>query len=118
MNKIRDMLKSFSKSLTWKPVKSPSEKLKSEEVLKRLELQLVQPAQISKYRSLVMRAAFLAQDRPDLSETVKCLARKAESNRSGLRRPQETGQMPQRYSATRTAVRTTEVQRCGNSPCR
>ncbi|CAE7358585.1 unnamed protein product [Symbiodinium sp. CCMP2592] len=61
---------------TCKPVKSPNEKLKAEDVAKRLEMPTVAPDRISKYRSLVMRAAFLAQDRPDLSETVKCLARK------------------------------------------
>ena len=68
---------------TCKPVKSANEKMKAEDVLKRLELQAVEPAQVSKYRSLVMRAAFLAQDRPDLSETVKCLAKEdAKSNGS------------------------------------
>ena len=61
---------------TCKPVKSPNEKLTAEALAKRLELDVVDPHRISQYRSLTMRAAFLAQDRPDLSETVKCLARK------------------------------------------
>ena len=36
----------------------------------------MEPERISKYRSLVVRAAILAQDRPDLSEAAKRLARK------------------------------------------
>ena len=59
-----------------KAVQNPNEKLKAEELAKRLAMPTVEPDQISRYRYLVMRAAFLAQDRPDLSETVKCLARK------------------------------------------
>ena len=35
-----------------------------------------EPERISKYRSLVVRAAILAQDRPALSEAAKRLARK------------------------------------------
>ena len=63
---------------TCKPVKSPNEKLTAEALAKRRELDVVDPHRISQYRSLAMRAAFLAQDRPDLSETVKCLARKTQ----------------------------------------
>ena len=63
---------------TCKPVKSPNEKLTAEALAKRMELDVVDPHRISQYRSLTMRAAFLAQDRPDLSETVKCLARKTQ----------------------------------------
>ncbi|CAE7727098.1 putative mitochondrial protein [Symbiodinium microadriaticum] len=62
-----------------KAVKSPNEKLKAEELDRRAKLHPVEPAEASRYRSLVMRAAFLAQDRPDLSETVKCLARKMQA---------------------------------------
>ena len=59
-----------------KAVKSTSEKLKAEELDRRLKLPPVEPVETSRYRSLVVGAAFLAQDRPDISETVKCLARK------------------------------------------
>ena len=59
--------------------KSPNEKLKAEELDRRLKLHPVEHAEASRCRSLVMRAAFLAQDRPDLSETVKCLARKMQA---------------------------------------
>ena len=58
---------------TCKPVKSPNEKLTAEALVKRLELDVVDPNRI---RLLTMRTAFLDQDRPDLSETVKCLAHK------------------------------------------
>lgn len=61
---------------TCKPVKSPNEKLTAEALAKRLELDVVDPHRISQYRLLTMRTAFLAEDRPDLSETVKCLTRK------------------------------------------
>jgi hypothetical protein len=45
---------------TCKPVKSPNEKLTAETLAKRLELDVVDPHRISQYRSLTMRAAFLA----------------------------------------------------------
>ena len=62
-----------------KPVKSPNEKITAEALAKRMELSEVEPDRVRQYRSLTMRAGFLAQDRPDLSETVKCLARKMKS---------------------------------------
>lgn len=64
---------------TCKPWKSPNEKIAAEELAKRLELETVEPHRVSQYRSLTMRAAFLAQDRPDISECVKCFARKMQA---------------------------------------
>ena len=57
-----------------KPAKTPGEKKKHSEVTKTLELPPLDEG-IRKYRSLTMRATFRAQDRPDIAETTKCLAR-------------------------------------------
>eukprot|EP00435_Cladocopium_sp_Y103_P036481 s3436_g9.t1 len=58
-----------------KPTKTPGEKKKHSEVMKTLELPPLDEGMQKKYRSLTMRAAFLAQDRPDIAEATKCLAR-------------------------------------------
>ena len=59
-----------------KSVATPSEKKKASDVLASVGLPPVTAEQTTLYRSLVMRAQFLAQDRADLSETVKSLTRK------------------------------------------
>ena len=59
-----------------KPVKTPGEKQSAQDVATRMSLPPVPPDRVSFYRSLVMRIAFLSQDRPDLSEATKCLARR------------------------------------------
>ena len=59
-----------------KPVKTPGEKQTAQDVATRMSLPVVTPDRVSFYRSLVMRIAFLSQDRPDLSEATKCLARR------------------------------------------
>ena len=59
-----------------KSVVTPSEKKKSSEVLASVGLPPVTAEQTTLYRSLVMRAQFLAQDRADIAETVKSLTRK------------------------------------------
>ena len=79
-----------------------SEEPKREAPAKRLELDVVDPHRISQYRSLTMRAAFLAQDRPDLSETVKCLARKMQG-------PTEA----EGHYANGAEVHPAEVHQCG-----
>ena len=58
-----------------KPAKTPGEKKKHSEVMKTLELPPLDEGMQKQYRSLTMRAAFLAQDRPDIAEATKCLAR-------------------------------------------
>ena len=58
-----------------KPAKTPAEKKKHGEVMKSLELPPLNDGLQRQYRSLTMRAAFLAQDRPDLAEATKSLAR-------------------------------------------
>ena len=59
-----------------KSVTTPAEKKKSSEVLASVGLPPVTAEQTTLYRSLAMRAQFLAQDRADLSEAVKSLTRK------------------------------------------
>ena len=61
---------------TCKPVRTPGEKQSAQDVATRMSLPTVPPDRVSFYRSLVMRIAFLSQDRPDLSEATKCLARR------------------------------------------
>ena len=43
--------------------------------------ELLKGSQITQYRSMVMRAAFLAQDRADIGEATKCLARRMKDPR-------------------------------------
>ncbi len=60
---------------TCKPVSTPSEKPKLADVMAAEELLVLEQAQVSRYRSLTMRAAYLSLDRADIAETVKSLAR-------------------------------------------
>ena len=59
-----------------KPVSTPGEKKKASDVLANMELPVVSRERVTLYRSLVMRSAYLSQDRGDLTDSVKCLARK------------------------------------------
>ena len=58
-----------------KTLATPSEKKRLADVLSASGLPPPDPERASFYRSLVMRAQFLAQDRADLSESVKSLTR-------------------------------------------
>ena len=58
-----------------KAVRTPAEKKKQGEVMKTLEMPPMNDAMQRSYRSITMRAAFLAQDRPDIAEATKSLAR-------------------------------------------
>lgn len=58
-----------------KSAKTPAEKKKHSEVMKAMEQPPLDEGMQRKYRSLTMRAAFLAQDRPDIAEATKSLAR-------------------------------------------
>ena len=62
-----------------KAVATPNEKKKLTDVLAANGLPPVNRERATFYRSLVMRAQFLAQDRADLNETVKCLTRKMQN---------------------------------------
>ena len=59
-----------------KPVSTPGEKKKASDVLANMELPVVSRERVTLYRSLVMRSAYLSQDRGDLTDSVKCPARK------------------------------------------
>ena len=59
-----------------KVVSTPSEKQTLDEVLSDMALPTVASDRISLFRSVVMRAAYLAQDRADIAEAVKTLARR------------------------------------------
>ena len=59
-----------------KVVSTPSEKQTLDEVLTDMALPTVASDRISLFRSVVMRAAYLAQDRADIAEAVKTLARR------------------------------------------
>ena len=58
-----------------KPAKTPAEKKKHGEAMKTLELPPSDEGMQRQHRSLTVRAAFLAQDRPDIAEATKSLAR-------------------------------------------
>ena len=59
-----------------KAVPTPAVKLTAEEAAEQLIATAVSPTEQTKFRSVVMRAAYMAQDRPDLAEAVKTLARR------------------------------------------
>ena len=58
-----------------KPVSTPAEKQKIQDVIAAEEQPDLEPEQVSQYRSLTMRAAYLSMDRADLAEATKSLAR-------------------------------------------
>ena len=58
-----------------KPAKTPAEKKKGSDLKAMLESQPLNAELAKQYRSHTMRAAFLAQDRPDIAEATKSLAR-------------------------------------------
>ncbi|CAE7372762.1 GIP, partial [Symbiodinium sp. CCMP2592] len=60
---------------TAKPAKTPAEKKKGSDLKAMLESQPLNAELAKQYRSHTMRAAFLAQDRPDIAEATKSLAR-------------------------------------------
>jgi len=60
---------------TCKPVSTPSEKPKLADVMAAEERLVLEPAQVSQYRSITMRAAYLSLGRADIAEAVKSLAR-------------------------------------------
>ena len=62
-----------------KAVTTPAEKKKLADVISASGLPQLDTEKTTLYRSLVMRAQFLAQDRADLSEAVKSLTRKMRS---------------------------------------
>ena len=55
---------------------TPRNRLKNDELDQYLSMPALGPDETRQYRSLVMRAAYLSQDRPDISEAVKALSRK------------------------------------------
>ncbi len=59
-----------------KPVSTPSEKKSQDQVFEDMELAQASPDRQTFFRSLVMRASYLAQDRGDIAEAVKSLARR------------------------------------------
>ena len=59
-----------------KLVKTPSEKMSATEANLKLTTPTITPDRVSFFRSLVMRASYVAQDRPDIAEVVKCLSRR------------------------------------------
>ncbi|CAE7245381.1 unnamed protein product [Symbiodinium sp. CCMP2592] len=64
---------------TAKPVTTPAEKQTLQSVLASMTMPPLPPDQASLYRSVVMRASYLSQDRADIAEAVKTLARRMQS---------------------------------------
>ena len=59
-----------------KAVPTPAVKMTAEEAAEQMGAPTLAPAECTKFRSVVMRAAYMAQDRPDLAEAVKTLSRR------------------------------------------
>ena len=55
---------------------TPAVKMTQEDAREQLEAEPLPAADATRYRSVVMRAAYMAQDRPDLAEAVKSLSRR------------------------------------------
>jgi len=60
---------------------TPREKKTHKDLPRLLSSSKLKGSQVTEFRSLVMRAAFLAQDRADISEATKCLARRMKDPR-------------------------------------
>ena len=66
-----------------KATPTPAVKMTAEEAAEQLAAPTMAPADCTKFRSVVMRAAYMAQDRPDLAEAVKTLSRRMVSPTTG-----------------------------------
>ena len=62
------------------------------------------------YRSLVMKLAYVAQDRIDIAEAVKCLTRHMKKPRRTHARTQKVGSIPGEEQEMRVDVCTTNVR--------
>jgi len=58
-----------------KPVSTPAEKQKMSDILSSEEMSELEREELTQFRSLTMRAAYLSADRADIAEAVKSLAR-------------------------------------------
>ena len=58
-----------------KPVSTPAEKQKMSDILSSEEMSELEREELTQFRSLTMRAAYLSADRADVAEAVKSLAR-------------------------------------------
>jgi len=67
------ILKDYSLT-TAKAVGTPRVKHSTEESLKAEQTPLLSPSEATRFRSATMRAQYLAQDRSDIAEAVKCLS--------------------------------------------
>ena len=59
-----------------KPVSTPHDKKNLEQIMQDDKTPVLTGEDVTKYRSLTMRASYLSQDRSDICDTVKILARK------------------------------------------
>jgi len=70
---VERIIKDYGLS-TAKVVGTPRVKKSTEESLKAEKTPLLGPSEATRFRSATMRAQYLAQDRSDIAETVKCLS--------------------------------------------
>lgn len=66
-----------------KPSRRQRKKRGAERQILDAKLPLLNPAETELYRSNVMRGSYLSQDRPDLSDTIKGLARDMKTPNEG-----------------------------------
>ena len=62
---------------------TPAIKMTAEEAAEQLAAPAMSPADCTKFTSVVMRAAYMAQDRTDVAEAVKTLSRRMRLKRLG-----------------------------------
>ena len=87
--------------------------MQQNEVMMALEMPVLSPEKASQYRSLVMRCAYLSQDRADICETVEKLARfMANPNRTLMGKAEEARKVSQRMCSSGARVRPTKDVRC------
>jgi len=72
--RVELILKEMGLKVCDKPAPSPATKKKHEDLERILKSKPLDAGQAKRYRSTTMRAAYLAQDRPDIAEPVKSLA--------------------------------------------
>ena len=88
-----------------KAVETPAEKLSSDKQMADSKEKPVPKQEEKVYRSTVMRASYLAQDCPDLSEAVKTLARyMKEPNEAHFGRLKRLGRFPKKYALLRNVM--------------
>ena len=102
-----------------KGVDSPRVRRTEEQSAQIENSEKITSAESTLYRSLVMKSAYVAQDRVDIAEVVKCLTRLMKEPRSGhMQELKKVGSILGEEQEMRVDVRTTNVRCNVTGACR